>query len=71
VFCTIGAVAGNEHAAIPAAALAGTPIFVGTPSSNISGSTLSATFLAIIIAIVVIVLVVLGLIFVYMRKHKA
>jgi hypothetical protein len=69
VSCIIGAIGADAHAAIPASALTGRPILVGTPKSN--ASTLSATSLAMIIAIVVAIVVVLGMIFVYVRKQKA
>jgi hypothetical protein len=67
----MSAISANAHAAIPASALTGTPILVGTPKSSASTLTLSATSLAIIIAVVVAIVVVLGMIFVYMRKQKA
>jgi hypothetical protein len=71
VSCIIGAISASAHEAIPASALAGTPILVGTPKSSASTLTLSATSLAIITAIVVAIVVVFGLTFVYMRKRKA
>ena len=55
---------------IPASALAGTTILVGTPNSNASTSPLSVSLL-MIIAIVVAIVVVLGVLFVYVRKRKA
>jgi hypothetical protein len=72
VSCIIGVISGtNETVAIPASALNGTPILVGTPKSSAFALTLSATSLAIVIAIVIAVIVVLGMIVIYMRKRKA
>jgi hypothetical protein len=55
---------------IPASALAGTTILVGTPKSNTSTAPLSASLL-IIIAVAVVIIIVLGVLFVYARKRKA
>jgi hypothetical protein len=71
VSCIISAISANAHVAIPASALTGTPILVGTPKSSASTSTLSATSLAIIIAIAVAIVIILGMLFVYLRKRKA
>ena len=56
---------------IPASALSGTPVAVGTLKSSTTGLTLSATSLSIIIAMIVAVAVILGMLFVYMKKRKA
>ena len=56
---------------IPASALSGTPVAVGTMKSSTAGLTLSATSLLIIIVMIVAVVVILGMLFVYMKKRKA
>ena len=71
VSCIINSIRYANAHTIPASALTGTPILVGTPKSSATTLPLSATSLAIIIIIVVAIVVVLGMLFFYMMKRKA
>ena len=56
---------------IPASALAGTTILVGTKKSNDSTSPISVSLLIAIAVVIAITVVVLGALFVYVKKRKA